>query len=134
MPSWDWFYPHFYAPLLSDIVRNCGNVKVSEWELGSCVYPFVQLCAVLPPQKSYLLPKEYRYIFDDGKMYPQKYDTDYAGTFREWEGVVKIPFIDISEIKTKCDKIENEDERNTIETSKDYVFRGDIVLNKRINI
>ena len=44
--SWSWYYPHHYAPYVSDIC-NFKDVKL-DFELGEPFKPFEQLLAVLP--------------------------------------------------------------------------------------
>lgn len=44
--SWSWYYPHHYAPYISDI-QNFKDIEI-EFELGKPFLPFEQLLAVLP--------------------------------------------------------------------------------------
>lgn len=53
--SWDWFYPYYYAPLLSDLT-NFSN-EVFDFQLGEPFNPCEQLLSVLPPFSSHALPK-----------------------------------------------------------------------------
>lgn len=44
--SWSWYYPHHYAPYVSDI---CNFIDVNvDFKLGEPFKPFEQLLAVLP--------------------------------------------------------------------------------------
>jgi 5'-3' exoribonuclease 2 len=53
--SWDWFFPYYYAPLLSDL--NNFSKEVFDFQLGEPFNPCEQLLSVLPPFSSHALPK-----------------------------------------------------------------------------
>lgn len=60
VPSWGWFYPHHYAPRLSDIV---GFAKMSfKFELGTPFRPFDQLMGVLPALSRAHVPESLQVI------------------------------------------------------------------------
>ena len=58
VPSWSWFYPHHYAPYLSD-VKNFSHMSI-EFELSTPFKPFEQLMAVLPSASKKLLPEPFQ--------------------------------------------------------------------------
>lgn len=114
--SWSWFYPHHYAPYISDI-KGFSNLKI-EFELGQpfkpyeqvltqfffvsnriCVHVWLQLLAVLPAASKTLLPTCYHELMtsDDSlikKYYPVDFRKDLNGKKQDWEAVVLVPFID----------------------------------------
>ncbi|KAG8293470.1 5'-3' exoribonuclease 1 [Homalodisca vitripennis] len=95
--SWSWFYPHHYAPYISDI-KNFSGLKL-EYDQGTPFLPFQQLLAVLPAASKKLLPKAYHELMEDDKspiidFYPTEFKTDLNGKRQDWEAVVLIPFID----------------------------------------
>ena len=53
--AWNWFFPYYYAPLLSDLTDF--HAEVFEFEMGRPFRPFEQLLSVLPPISSFALPK-----------------------------------------------------------------------------
>lgn len=53
--SWDWFFPYYYAPLLSDL-RNFSRESF-DFEMGAPFNPCEQLLSVLPPFSSHALPR-----------------------------------------------------------------------------
>lgn len=66
---------------------------------GSPFLPFEQLLAVLPSASATLLPEPYRYLMMDTAspivdFYPTTFEVDMEGKRAEWEGIVKVPFID----------------------------------------
>ncbi|XP_054727908.1 5'-3' exoribonuclease 1 isoform X2 [Anastrepha obliqua] len=95
--SWDWYYPHHYAPFISDL-KNFKDYKFN-FNLGKPFLPFEQLLAVLPAASRDLLPSAYRDLMTSAtsellEYYPQEFETDLNGKRHEWEAVVLIPFID----------------------------------------
>lgn len=56
--SWTWFYPHHYAPMISDLIA----IQVFEvaFQLGRPFLPFQQLLGVLPSASFKLLPEPYQ--------------------------------------------------------------------------
>ena len=55
--SWSWYYPHHYAPYISDICNFSSELELS-YNIGTPFFPFQQLLAVLPAAR-YVL--QYRY-------------------------------------------------------------------------
>jgi len=45
--SWSWFYPHHYAPYISDICNFSKDLELN-FDMGKPFLPFQQLLAVLP--------------------------------------------------------------------------------------
>ncbi|XP_045534425.1 5'-3' exoribonuclease 1 [Papilio machaon] len=96
-PSWCWYYPHHYAPYISDI-KGFKDLKI-EFELGEPFKPFEQLLAVLPAASKHLLPTPFHDLMTDEDSpivhyYPVHFETDLNGKRNDWEAVVLIPFID----------------------------------------
>ncbi|XP_046562363.1 LOW QUALITY PROTEIN: 5'-3' exoribonuclease 1-like [Haliotis rubra] len=96
VPSWSWFYPHHYAPYISD-VKDFSDMKM-EFHLGKPFLPFQQLMAVLPAASKDLLPEAFRGLMtmDTSPIidfYPVNFKTDLNGKQQDWEAVVLIPFI-----------------------------------------
>lgn len=56
--SWTWFYPHHYAPMISDMVA-IHDFEVA-FQLGKPFLPFQQLLGVLPSASFKLLPEPYQ--------------------------------------------------------------------------
>jgi 5'-3' exoribonuclease 1 len=95
--SWNWFYPHHYAPFISDI-RNFKNLKI-KFEMSRPFLPFQQLMSVLPAGSRDHVPESYKELMISPyspviDFYPQNFDTDLNGKKQEWEAVVLIPFIE----------------------------------------
>lgn len=95
--SWSWFYPHHYAPYISDI-QGFKDFKI-EFDMGTPFHPYEQLLAVLPAASKKLLPECYHPLMTDENSiiidyYPEKFECDLNGKKQAWEAVVKIPFID----------------------------------------
>lgn len=61
LPSWEWFYPYYYAPLVNDlyvylIFKNQNRMKLESFALSQPYEPFKQLLCILPKQSYGLLP------------------------------------------------------------------------------
>ncbi|XP_073829964.1 5'-3' exoribonuclease pacman [Musca autumnalis] len=95
--SWGWYYPHHYAPFISDL-KNFKDHEI-KFDIGKPFLPFQQLLAVLPAASKQLLPAAYRDLMTNPsseliEFYPEDFKTDLNGKINEWEAVVLIPFID----------------------------------------
>lgn len=114
--SWCWYYPHHYAPYISD-VRNFSHLKF-DYDEGTPFLPFEQLLAVLPAASKAHLPEAYHSLMtsESSKVidyYPVDFATDLNGKKQDWEAVVLIPFIDedrlLSAMK-ECEHLLTKDE------------------------
>ncbi|XP_055609359.1 5'-3' exoribonuclease 1-like isoform X2 [Uranotaenia lowii] len=97
VPSWSWFYPHHYAPFISDIY----NFKhlVPKYNIAKPFLPFQQLLSVLPAASKDHLPSAYHRLMTEPDSpiidyYPVDFETDLNGKKQTWEAVVLIPFIE----------------------------------------
>ncbi|XP_039278824.1 5'-3' exoribonuclease 1 [Nilaparvata lugens] len=116
--SWSWFYPHHYAPYMSDI-RNFSDFKL-DFDLGEPFLPFQQLLAVLPAASKKLLPEPFQELMMgvDSPIidfYPLDFDTDLNGKKQDWEAVVLIPFIEekklLKAMEPRYDRLTDEEKR-----------------------
>jgi 5'-3' exonuclease len=55
--SWSWYFPHHYAPMMSDLV-DLESVQL-DFSMGRPFRPFEQLLAVLPPASMKHLPEAF---------------------------------------------------------------------------
>lgn len=100
-PSWSYFFPYHYAPLVSDI-KNLKKQCIG-FLTGKPFLPLQHLVAVLPPKSSYLIPDCLGSLLTDPKspiidFYPSSYETDLNGKTNDWEALVLIPFIEESRL------------------------------------
>ncbi|UYV66032.1 XRN1 [Cordylochernes scorpioides] len=105
--SWSWYFPHHYAPYISDII-NFSDADL-HYDIGRPFLPFQQLLGVLPSASRKLLPESYQQLMiaNDSPMrhfYPDDFKTDLNGKTQEWEAVVLIPFIEETLLLTCTDK------------------------------
>ncbi|KAM7349373.1 5'-3' exoribonuclease pacman isoform 1-T2 [Cochliomyia hominivorax] len=108
--SWDWYYPHHYAPFICDL-KGFQDYEI-KFNMGKPFLPFQQLLAVLPAASKSLLPAAYRDLMTSASSdlkdyYPEDFQTDLNGKQHEWEAVVLIPFIDekrLLEAMSACDQ------------------------------
>jgi 5'-3' exoribonuclease 1 len=113
LKSWRYYYPWHYPPLITDLnnvmIEISKNHKLidqiyKKFDLGLPTKPFVQLLCVIPPVSSHYLPDEYSSIMKNKELinkgvYPSTFEIDYEGKTREHMAIIKIPFVNVSEIE-----------------------------------
>ncbi|CCW61124.1 unnamed protein product [Phytomonas sp. EM1] len=123
VPSWKWFYPHYYAPMASDLVNLAAiGAKVS-FEFGKPFLPHQQLLAVLPPMSYRSIPKAYWPLLKSSSsplasFYPEHITIDREGTRAEWEGIVLIPFIDEKILLSAYESVQSQVDREDANNNK----------------
>ncbi|EAR99904.2 XRN 5'-3' exonuclease amine-terminal protein (macronuclear) [Tetrahymena thermophila SB210] len=141
--SWNYFYPHYYAPLTQDVVEFLERNPKFEVKFVKTqpFQPYKQLLAILHPDNEALLPAEFKGLF---KKYlqpfcPQILDIDKYGATMEHMQIIKLPFIDVNvleqayqEGEKALEKSKNEYDKNRNIRSQDFIFEYD--LNSSINI
>ena len=100
IPSWDWYYPNFYAPFLSDISKYVKDYKYIE-KTGEPLSNLEQMMCVLPKMSHNLLSQPFdKLLYNSLKdFYPEDFVIDCSGKRREWEGIVLIKMVDVNVIK-----------------------------------
>ncbi|KAJ2794509.1 exonuclease II Exo2, partial [Coemansia helicoidea] len=102
--SWSWFYPHHYAPCISDLCAGLTAYARDGFENDEPYTPYEQLMCVLPPYSRKLLPAPLRALMVDihspiRDMFPTSFSVDMNGKKMPWEAVVQINFVDIKRIR-----------------------------------
>jgi 5'-3' exoribonuclease 1 len=106
--SWDWYFPHLYSPLATDMVNlnefyhddpEDAEFRSFKFDFGEPFPSLAQLLSVLPPQSSSLLPPALGELMLHPSSpliayYPPDFSSDPNGKRQSWEAVVNIPFID----------------------------------------
>lgn len=97
--SWTWFYPHHFAPQISDLAIFMEDFICAPFDFASPLKPLEQLMAVLPPASYKLVPKPLAWLMCGvdsplKEFYPETFKTDANGKKASWEHIVLIPFID----------------------------------------
>lgn len=109
LPSWKWYYPHHYPPLMIDFVEVLKRLTKSQkketmtFDIDTPSLPFVQLLSVLPPESKTLLPFPYRWIMEPNSpivdYYPETFIIDYHGLDKEFKGKALLPFVDSEKVE-----------------------------------
>lgn len=119
--SWGYFYPHHYAPYISDI-RDFKDFQI-KFDLGKPFLPFQQLMSVLPAGSKAHVPECYKQLMTSPEsdlidFYPTDFETDLNGKNQEWEAVVLIPFIEedrlLKTLKKYDDKLTPDEKKRNI--------------------
>lgn len=106
-PSWSWYYPNYYSPLISDLFKYLVHCLKTEKLLdktfakGDPYPPFKQLLCILHPDNVALLPKPFQYIFTDENSplkkpfdyFPKYIKIDPFGAIFSHQFTVILPFI-----------------------------------------
>lgn len=137
VPSWSYYYPWHYPPLMTDFSEFLHSLSQEEFdeitgfdESTKPALPFVQLLSVLPPASSHLLPPKARVLMTHPSSplikkgyYPEEFKIDYEGKLKEHEGVALLPHVDREFVQETYDRASNymkPSSRNKI--TRDTVF------------
>ena len=95
LASWGWYYPYYFAPLLTDIQFYLAGLlqrgdKLNDFDVGTPFEPFKQLLCILPKESAELLPPNFQnYILEEGSclrnpvdFYPDTVETVTYGSIR----------------------------------------------------
>lgn len=102
-PSWEWYYPFYYAPLLQDLAKYCTHVDV-EMRMSAPLHPVEQLLAVLPRESVGALPEELHEAVLDrksvlAKFYPETFHVDFTEALFAYQGIPQLPFIRVEKLR-----------------------------------
>lgn len=134
-PDWRWYYPYEHPPFLNDIILNFKkvNMKDIKFNIHQPLEPLVQLLNVLPPQSSYLIPRNIRFLVNNNKsplihMYPLKFQQDFINKGMYWKSIPILPEVDLNLViksfnkyKVRLDKDEKKRNQEILHTQLDVV-------------
>jgi 5'-3' exonuclease len=115
-PCWDYYYKFDVAPFINDIKDynnlknfNFNNIK---FKLGTNINPVEQLLLVLPPQSSYLLPKNIRFLVHNEKspiyhLFPTDFEQDFINKHKYWMANPLLPNIELNLVRKTYEKYKN---------------------------
>ena len=124
--DWDWYFPHFYSPLATDMVnldefysedQEGQEFKSFHFDMGTPFPSLAQLLSVLPPQSANLLPPALGELMLHPsspliEFYPNEFTTDPNGKRMAWEAIVQVPFIDGELLLNTVDQILEKDKED----------------------
>ncbi|CAI5739140.1 unnamed protein product [Hyaloperonospora brassicae] len=142
-PSWAWYYPYHYAPMVSDLtdIENLiANVVFDEdLSIAGPLLPFEQLMSNLPSSSADLVPKPYRFLMLSPlspikHFYPEKFAIDTEGKRNAWEGVNLLPFIDVKLLKQAIAQYCPDSELTEVERRRNKLQRVPIRIVRDLNV
>lgn len=101
VPSWNWNYPHYYAPSAYLLSKFIDTYKYERIEKSKPLLPFQQLMYILPPKSFNLLPEPLDDLYnhkDLEEYYPDEFEIDLSGKKHDWQGIVLLPFVNLENI------------------------------------
>jgi len=106
VPDWKWCFKHHYAPFAHELAEHITDFELPEKRVTEPTNPFQQLLSVLPPKSSALIPVPLSQLLTDSssgikKFCPAKFEVDVSGKRRAWEGIVLLPMVDFSVIRSE---------------------------------
>lgn len=117
-PSWSWYFPYHYSPLISDLANlleylhlpTTENKRI-QFETTKPYDPFKQLMLILPTNSSHLLPECFRNVISNpsnplNPYYPTTFSVDPFGAAFESEYIALIPFVDEELLHKEYEKID----------------------------
>jgi len=120
-PSWEWMFPYLHSPFISDLSKFVKsqkyNINSITFEPTEPLFPLTQLLCVLPPQLSYLLPKQYDDLTksdDVGDLFPINFELDVTNKDMFWQCIPKLPILNIRRIKKETLNIDMNTEQNKL--------------------
>ena len=119
-PDWRWYYPYNHPPFLTDLAKHFKKVNFPKitFTIHEPLETLIQLLNVLPPQSSYLIPRNIRFLVTNTKsplihMYPLKFQQDFINKGMYWKSIPILPEVDLflvlksfEKYKIKLDKDE----------------------------
>jgi 5'-3' exoribonuclease 1 len=143
VPSWSWFFPYHYSPLVSDLsdlfqLLNVDENLVIELKTSSPWDPFKQLLMIMPQDSLHLLPAAFRQLTTDpakplNKYYPTEFEIDPFGAAFDSEYIALIPFVDEDILNFEYKSVDQaqlspvERDRNTLKDNSIYQWNENYV-------
>jgi 5'-3' exonuclease len=138
IPTFNWFFPYHYAPLITDIYKYLPKKLDTKFDFCPALSPLEQLLCVLPPQSANLLPVCLRNLNEMRSMYPTSFTVDYDGKKNDYEGICILPFANVDIVRDVFNSKKNELSEDDNKINKpgfifEYYFNGKVVCKKILN-
>ena len=134
IPDWSWFYPYDYPPFISDIYKYLIDINNIKFKKNTTpMTPFEQLLNILPSQSAkYLLPTNFVKLVSVSKssiihLYPLNINIDFLYKHKYWEGIPKLPPMEIKLVKHSYLKYKDEIEQDEVNRNR---IENDIIYEK----
>ena len=133
--NWKWYYPHYYAPFLSDIAKYMEEYTPDRTICHTPFHPFMQLLCVLPKESKHLLPTALHNLMTSPDYYPDEFIVDMDGKHNSWEGIVVLPPMNFNALEKEYKKVigsvdERDRKRNFFGKNFTYRYSNDPYIYK----
>jgi len=128
-PDWNWFYPYYYGPCISDVAK-C-KLMPFDFPESKPLDPAIALLSILPYSDFELLPKPFQALVTESTspvndMFPSHCEVDYTDAYVTWQGIWKVPFMDPERLNQAVDPLipilsSEEQCRNTVTYPRVFV-------------
>jgi len=122
-PDWFWYYTYDYPPFITDISKYLINMNEIKFNVNNAMTPLEQLLIILPSQSKYLLPTNFGKLTTNSKstlahLYPNDFEIDFLYKRRYWEGIPRLPPMEIKLVRYIYKKYKNELSNEEIERNR----------------
>lgn len=123
VPNWRWKFPYHYAPFASTLAEHVTTFQFPQYPQTHPVVPFIQLLSILPPLSSNLLPSPLDTFLTSAQSplaeyCPKQIEVDLSGKRQKWEGVVRLPTINVDTVEdlylSAIARVEEQDRRRNV--------------------
>ncbi len=111
IPTFSWYYPNHYAPLLSDLYEKGKTKNLNyKFEVNYPLSMYESLLGILPPSSFFLLPNTIRQKLEIkiklDSDFLEEFEIDLDGKQQEYEGICLLPFVSYDKLKKLFSEVE----------------------------
>jgi 5'-3' exonuclease len=111
IPTFAWYYPYHYAPLLCDLATYATHAtkrewnKLQEWTYKPALTLNQALLGIIPPSSRDVVPAPVQTVLAKNEQHPlfvEEFVMDLEGKQQDYEASVLLPNVDYNTLKRMC--------------------------------